>query len=177
MRQPPTRYSRLQIALHWGIAALILTQLVFNRGMERDFDAMMDGGSGGLSGWAILHMTVGISVLILATLRIFVRLTRGAPPPPADNPAFIIWSGHLNHFALYLLMFAMPLTGAFAWFGESDIAAELHEWGVLALQVVIFFHILGALMEHFVFKQDSLLRIFRAEGPKPEPSRQPARSK
>ena len=46
-------------------------------------------------------------------------------------------------------MFAMPLTGALAWFGHSDIAAKLTN-GASWRCCAIFFHILGALMEHFI---------------------------
>ena len=171
MTKAPARFSRLQIVLHWIVAALMVTQLLCNRGMEAAFDARMDGAGNGSDIWAILHITLGLAVLALAALRLIVRLSRGVPPPPADNPAFIVWTGHLAHFALYLLMFALPLTGAFAWFGKSEIAAELHEWAALLLWVLIFLHILGALAEHFIFKQHSLLRILGAEEKRRLPTR------
>lgn len=38
----------------------------------------------------------------------------------------------MTHLALYLLMFALPLTGAIAWFGHSEIAADLRTCSVPA---------------------------------------------
>ena len=38
----------------------------------------------------------------------------------------------MTHLALYLLMFALPLTGAIAWFGRSEIAADLRACSVPA---------------------------------------------
>ena len=165
--QPPPRnlsgYSRLQIALHWIIVGLIGTQLLLNDGMQQSFDDRMHGSIGADGSWAALHMIIGIGIFALAALRLTVRLTRGAPPPPADNPALVTWAGILNHLALYLLMFAMPLTGAIAWFGFSDIAAELHEFGRPILIALIALHVFGALVEHLVLGQNTLLRMFRTE--------------
>ena len=38
-----TGYSRLQIALHWAIAALIVANYLISEGMEDAFDGMMEG--------------------------------------------------------------------------------------------------------------------------------------
>lgn len=156
-------YSRAQIALHWVIVALIGTQLLLNDGMQKAFNARMNGALVEAGSWAALHITIGIGIFVLAAIRLAVRLTRGAPPPAAHNPAIITLAGILNHLALYLLLFAMPLTGAIAWFGFNDIAAELHEYGRLILIALIILHVLGALAEHFVFGQNTLLRMFRTE--------------
>ncbi|MDP3959514.1 MAG: hypothetical protein Q8Q26_05495 [Pseudorhodobacter sp.] len=91
-------------------------------------------------------------------------MTRGAPRPPPDNPALVTWAGILAHLALNLLMFAMPLTGAIAWFAHNEIAAELNELGRFLLTPLIGLHVLGALAEHFIFGQNNLLRMFRTEG-------------
>lgn len=156
----PRDFSGLQVALHWGIAGLIGVQLVFNRAVEADFDARMDGGTGQPGYGALLHVGVGLTILFLVLLRLAVRLARGAPEPPADNPRIILWLGMANHLALYALMLAMPLTGAIAWFGLREIAAELHEWGGVLMMVFVALHVLGALVEHFVFRQDTLSRMF-----------------
>ena len=39
----PRGYSRLQIGLHWTIAALIVIQLVYNEPMQRAFDDRVEG--------------------------------------------------------------------------------------------------------------------------------------
>lgn len=157
----PTGYSRLQIVLHWTIAALVIFQLLVNGGMQDAFDDRMDGDAVEDMGWAILHISVGVTILALAVLRLFVRLRRGAPPPHDDKPAFINWIGFLTHLALYGFIFLMPVTGAFAWFGGSDFSAELHEFGRLLLIPLIVLHAAGALAEHFFFRNDTLVRMLR----------------
>jgi cytochrome b561 len=155
----PANYSLLQIILHWTIAALIIFQLLVHDGMELAFDDRMDGEpvENGIA--AAIHIGVGLAVLVLGILRLAIRLVRGAPPAHEDKPLIITWIGYLTHFALYGFIFAMPLTGIAAWFGHADAAAELHELGRLILIPVIAFHVLGAFAEHFVFRNNALLRM------------------
>ena len=105
-----------------------------------------------------------VTILVLAIIRLAIRLTRGAPPAHRDKHAILIWIGYATHFALYGFIFLMPFTGALAWFFGIELSAEIHEIGRLILIPTIGLHILGGLAEHFVFKNDSLLRMLRPAG-------------
>ena len=50
-------------------------------------------------------------ILILAVIRLGVRLRSGAPPLPRDLPAPMKLAAHLSHYALYALMIGLPLIG------------------------------------------------------------------
>lgn len=158
----PRGYSKIQIALHWTIAVLVLLQLFVNEDMQRAFNDRLEGGQLGASSGALLHIVVGLTVLALALLRLTIRLVRGAPPPHASNPAIVNWLGHATHFLLYGFIILMPLTGAIAWFFGVEFSAKLHEIGRLVLIPAISLHVLGALVEHFVFRNDSLRRMLKA---------------
>lgn len=157
----PKGYSTLQIALHWIIAALVIFQLLVNEGMQQAFDDRMDGERVEDMGAALVHIAIGVTILVLAVIRLIVRLTRGAPPAHDDKPAIINWIGYATHFLLYGFIFAMPLTGALAWFGGVEASAEIHELGRLVLIPLIGLHIAGALTEHFVFRNDTLMRMLK----------------
>lgn len=160
---PVTRgYSTIQIVLHWTIAALVLFQLFVNEDMQHAFDDRLDGDRIEEMSGALLHMGVGMTVLALAVLRLGIRLVRGVPPAHDDKHLVINWLGYATHFLLYGFIFVMPLTGALAWFGGVEFSAELHELGRLVLVPAIGFHVLGALVEHFVFRNDSLRRMLKA---------------
>jgi cytochrome b561 len=58
-----------------------------------------------------IHKTLGIAILILALIRLAVRLRYGAPPLPADLPEPMKLAAHRSHYALYALMIAMPMIG------------------------------------------------------------------
>jgi cytochrome b561 len=158
----PRGYSRIQITLHWTIAALVIFQLFVNEAMQHAFADRLDGEQIEEFGGALLHVVIGLTVLVLAAIRLAVRALRGAPAPHSDTPAIFNWLGHATHYLLYGFIFAMPLTGAIAWFFRIEVAAELHELGRLILVPAIGLHVLGALAEHFVFRNDTLMRMLRA---------------
>ena len=142
-------------------AALVIFQLFVNDGMQHAFDDRMDGEPIDDGPAALLHIAIGVTVLALAVIRLAVRLIRGTPPPHDDKPAFINWIGYATHVALYAFIFGMPVTGAIAWFGGIEISAEIHEFGRLVLIGLISLHLAGALAEHFVSRNDTLLRMVR----------------
>ncbi len=154
-----TGYSALQVVLHWTIAALVVFQLLVNEGMQDAFDDRIEGEAVADMDGAMLHIVAGLAVLALAFVRLAVRFVRGTPHPPADNPVVLTWIGHVTHLLLYGFIFLMPITGAVAWFGGIELSAELHELGRLVLIPLIGFHVLGALAEHFVFRNDTLVRM------------------
>jgi cytochrome b561 len=98
------RYTTVAIALHWAIAALI----IFNLGLG----FFMEGLAPELKRIIIpLHISSGITVLVLTVLRIVWRLTHRPPPFLAGLAAWERSAAHAVHGLLYVLMLAMPLTG------------------------------------------------------------------
>jgi cytochrome b561 len=161
----PNGYSLLQIVLHWTIAALVIFQLLVNKGIQDAFDDMMDSDPVDDGFWAALHIAVGVTVLLLAIVRVLVRLRRGAPPPEkaAGRPVILDWLAFATHLALYGFIFAMPLTGAIAWFGGSDLSAEAHELGKLLLIPLILLHAIGGFVEHFYYRNGTLFRMLKPD--------------
>ena len=58
-----------------------------------------------------IHKSLGMAILVLALIRLVVRLRYGAPPLPLDLPEPMKLAAHLSHYALYALMIGMPLLG------------------------------------------------------------------
>jgi len=161
-RIAPKGYSLLQIVLHWTIAALVVLQLLVNESIQNEFKSRSDGETFDIEAGALLHIVVGLSIFALAGFRLLVRLRRGAPEQHSTNPPLINLAGHAAHLLLYAFLFAMPLTGAIAWFTGLELSAVLHELGRFVLIPLIALHAFGALVEHFVFKTDSLKRMLRS---------------
>ena len=99
-----TRFSPLQRALHWVMAICILAMLFIGVGMvstvKPDYLTLVS-----------IHKPLGVVILVLALIRLVVRLVRGAPPLPADMPAPMKLAAYLSHLAFYALMIALPLLG------------------------------------------------------------------
>ena len=164
----PLGYNSTQIVLHWLIAALLIFQIVmgeqivpayraFRKGMEASADDLLN---------ADIHVYVGVAVLVLAILRLAIRFGRGAPAAPAEEGAVQRGLASLTHIALYVIMIGMPVTGMLAWYLGVAEMGEIHEAAKLAIVLIVALHAAGALWQHFVARNDVLLRILRPEGPK-----------
>jgi cytochrome b561 len=98
------RFTPLQRALHWLMAAMVVAMLFIGVGMvstlHPKFLTLLS-----------IHRPLGIAILVLAVLRIGVRLWRGAPPLPGDLPPWQAAGAKASHYLLYGLLIAMPLIG------------------------------------------------------------------
>ena len=155
-----TGYSRLQIALHWLIAVLIVAAWVTHEVMEDAFETRLETGVLSPNPHAIL----GLSVFVLVLIRIVVRHRQGAPGPvPGSSPlaeAAALW----GHRLLYLLMLLTPLGGAITWFGGIEALGEGHELLGNALMIVALGHALVAIAHQVLLKDGTMTRMIRPRG-------------
>lgn len=162
------RYSTAAVVIHWLTAALLLTQVgvgfAFHQFFERGTPERME-----LFAW---HKTLGVVILMLALLRLAVRLMRRPPPFPADYPKLQAAAATWIHRLLYVMLIALPLTGlaAVSWRGPEvelmgglaipsipGVTEEAHEvfeeahivlvWATIAMLVG---HVAAALWHQFV---------------------------
>jgi cytochrome b561 len=171
----PTRYSAVAQSFHWIIAALIVSQFVLGL-WAGDLPL-------GAHKLALLarHKSFGMTILMLAILRLLWRF--GNPPPelPAGMTSLEQFLARATHIAFYVLLFAMPLTGwmmssaknySVSWFGfftwpnligKNESAFELLRTTHHVLSYILFaiavLHILAALKHHFWNKDGVLLRM------------------
>lgn len=101
----PIRFSSTAIGLHWLIALLIAG--AFGLGWYMN-DLPISPARLQYYAW---HKWVGVTVFGLAFLRLFWRLTHRPPSPPATMARWQVYASALAHAALYLLLFAVPLSG------------------------------------------------------------------
>lgn len=154
-------YSARQIRLHWIVAALIVLQFVLHEPMAEAWDVIKDGGPPPAFNWLVLsHVFGGALVLVFALWRLVLRQSRGVPPPPAEEPPVLRMAAHLGHLALYALMILMPLSGAAAWFGGIDAAAEVHETMKPLMILLVAVHVAAAIW-HQVWLKDGLMDRMR----------------
>jgi cytochrome b561 len=98
------RFTPLQRLLHWLMAVCILSMLFIGVGMVSTIAPKY-------LPLISIHKTLGIAILVLALIRLAVRLRSGAPALPPDLPEPMKLAAHLSHYALYALMIGMPLLG------------------------------------------------------------------
>jgi cytochrome b561 len=98
------RFTPLQRLLHWLMAFCILAMLFIGVGMVSTVKPKY-------LTLVSIHKPLGIAILVLALIRLAVRLRYGAPALPADLPEPMKLAAQLSHYALYALMIGMPLLG------------------------------------------------------------------
>lgn len=166
------KYPLVSRIFHWVMAAAILFMVAAGLYMTRqEYSPFVIS----LYGW---HKSVGFLILVAVALRLswrlaFVRL------PEAPGPKWQQRFARYTHYALYLLMFMIPLSGwamssakgfpvsVFGWFVLPDIAPvdksighffyEVHEYTAYTLIALSSLHILAALYHQFKLK-DGLMR-------------------
>lgn len=169
------RYSLPAIALHWVMAALVLGMLplgVYMTGLRLSPEKLQ------LYSW---HKWAGVCVFLLALVRLAWRLFRAPPPLPAHMSGLARLAAHAGHNLLYLLLFAIPLSGWMmssakgfqtVWFGVlplPDLVAKDRELGDLlqslhwALNMILLatlgLHVAAALKHHFIDRDGVLSRM------------------
>jgi cytochrome b561 len=104
----PGRYTAVAILLHWLIALGILALIVIGLLMTQ-----WPGAIGPMETFKLyqLHKSIGITVLLLAVMRILWRFTHKPPALPTEMPAVEKGAAHGLHWLLYVLMLGLPLTG------------------------------------------------------------------
>jgi len=190
------RYSKVAVILHWLIAIGIFSMLAFGWYMaELPKDApkqiafdLFDFGiytlqlSEAVSPRTFyfgLHKSIGITLLALIIVRFLWRLTH---KPPAMLTSYQPFERKLAtgvHHLLYLMMFAVPLTGLIMaaaskygakWFDVTiipgfdnemvrDIFHEAHEIAGVLIVAILALHIAGALKHQFIDKDETMKRM------------------
>ena len=133
-----------------------------------------------------IHKSIGITILLLAVLRLVWRLIQGAPEWPAHMAAWEKLAAAGAHWALYGLILAQPLIGILhsnaanfpivfwdsyqlpALIGPNEMIAELleeaHELVADGLAVLILLHVAAALRHHIQLKDNVLKNMMPSKG-------------
>ena len=132
-----------------------------------------------------LHISVGVTLLMLLALRIIVRVRNTPPPLPEHMAGWEKTGSHLGHFGLYLLPAAVITVGwaetdfgghGVRWFGLSmpklfptmetlwglnleEITAFLHEWGAYAMLILALVHVAAVIKHKWFDGHDVLQRM------------------
>jgi cytochrome b561 len=124
---PGARYTRTAIHLHWLIAGLILCAFVVGWVMMQ---LPVSPLRVRLVNW---HKWIGISVLMLAVLRVLWRLKHPAPAL-IGMPRWQRILAHGLHGLFYGLLFLMPISG---WFSSNAAGYPVVYLGLLRLPTLV----------------------------------------
>jgi cytochrome b561 len=173
-----TRYGATAQALHWLTATAVLAAFIYGLGgseervyaVGRDLERQ-------------IHESLGVLVFALVALRLAWRAV-AVRPAPVPAPRWMRSTSAAVQAALYLLMFAVPITAitgawleghSLTFLGGLEIApqlvkshelgatfAEVHTWLGDGLIWIAGLHALAALFHHFILKDGVLSSMLPA---------------
>lgn len=168
-------YGSVAKLLHWLIAILFIGMIIFGLILAN----MKDNPN--LPALVALHKSIGLTLLLLVIIRLGWRFTNVQPLLPITVPRWERLASHLVHFFLYVVVFAMPITGwlmsswkhkpvvFWGWFnaalplkkndilsGQFFMAHQVIAWISIGL---ICLHIGAALKHHYIEKNNVLKRM------------------
>lgn len=179
-RNSVSRYGSLSIGLHW-VMLLLLAAVCACMELRGNFPKGSDIREG-LKTW---HFMLGLSVLVLVSVRMVARFFGTAPDIQPAIPKWQNAVAKLMQLALYALMFGMPILG---WLilsadgrpipffglqlppliGESSAIAEwaeeIHEIGGAVGYVLVGLHAAAALAHHYVLNDNTLRGMLPGRG-------------
>ena len=105
---PAQKYTKVAMAFHWIIAALIVWGFALGWIMTD-----IPGFTPTKLRYFSWHKWIGVTVLALAVLRLLWRATHRPPALPDGMHGWEKVAAHLGHVALYALMLVIPISGYF----------------------------------------------------------------
>lgn len=170
------KFNPALISLHWLMLLLIIGSYV-----TMELSESFPEDSPEAFALKSNHFSLGVSILLLVVVRVVVRLVTQTPPiVPAPNAKQALMA-KVMHLALYLFMFAMPITGWLMvnahgypvsfWgllelprlIGETESLGhflhEAHEVGGSLGYFLIGLHAAAGLFHHYKVKDNTLLRM------------------
>lgn len=175
MSSDSTRYGSVTITLHWLMALMILGSIILGLYMV---ELQLSPQKLKLYSW---HKWLGVTIFAMALIRALWRLSHPVPPMPPGMPRWQLGMAHATHLAIYVLLFAIPVSGwlmssAFGFqviylgvlpipdvLGKDKILAEqlkeLHEVLNITLWILLLLHITAALKHHIIDRDTVLHRM------------------
>lgn len=133
MSEEQARYNGIAMAIHWLTALAVIGLLIVGNYM-----ADLPKTDPSKLFLFNMHKSFGVSVFLLSVLRLVWRLTHKPPPLPAEMPAWEQKAAHAAHWALYALLFLVPLLG-WLMVSESPRNVPTMIFGVVQLPHLPFF--------------------------------------
>jgi cytochrome b561 len=170
------RYTKTAMLLHWLSALLIIAAFFLGLTM-----VAIPGFSPTKLKYFSWHKWLGVTVLLVAALRLLWRKANRPPPPLLSIPAWQHRVAEGMHYLLYFLIFAVPVSGYFYTYAAGVPVVYLGLWQMpavigpnpelkpllktvhyvltMTMAAAVVAHALAALKHHFIDRDITLKRM------------------
>ncbi|MFI8416772.1 cytochrome b561 [Serratia sp. NPDC078593] len=170
-----TKFSRVQILLHWAIFILIVFTYA-----AMELKGLTQKGSNGREWMNTTHYTLGFTVFVLMIFRVYLKIKNKYPPIHPQPPRWQIILAKTMHGVLYLIFISLPIFGVLSlYYGSvewsffsyvmpiADVKnsnmqhnlKEIHELVANAGYFIIGLHAAAALFHHYIIRDNTLIRM------------------
>ena len=171
IRNSDQKYGLISIIFHWMMALIIIATFILGLNLKHNFQYYYEV--------LALHNSLGITILLLAILRVTWRFFN-IKPTQLPNKVILMKLATLTHIFFYIIFFTLPITGYLLTNLQGDVVLfygysfpeilgqsrglknyvhTIHDYVGNILLVLFSLHVLGALYHHFI-KKDNTLRRF-----------------
>ncbi|MDE2362456.1 MAG: cytochrome b [Hyphomicrobiales bacterium] len=173
------RYDAVARVLHWAAAILIVIGFAMGLLIDAPPKAWYPA-------WLNTHALIGVSVLLIALVRLAWRVRRPPPGPLPGASALATSAVRIGHGALYAAMILVPLIGFAPLFTRGfgvdfglfaipsplakapretvHLATEIHSYAAYALAALAVGHVAAALWHQFRLRDNAILRMMPPRG-------------
>ena len=165
------RYGLISIIFHWLMALIIIATFILGLNLKHNFQYYYEV--------LALHNSLGITIFLLALLRVAWRYIN-IKPIPLPNKPILMKIATLTHIFFYIIFFTLPITGyiltnlqgdivLFYGYGLPEVLEQnrglknyvhtIHDYVGNILLILFSLHVLGALYHHLIKKDNTLRRI------------------
>jgi len=184
-RNSPTDWSTPIKILHWLLAVGVIGMAIFGLLIKYGDFSQVER----IRLYA-LHKSTGLTILVLALLRLLVRVVDRRRPVLPPMPRWQHIGSTVSHVLLYVILIGMPLSGwlynsasgfPLQWFGQFQVpalsgrdaelkglAGSLHFAGLFLLVAVLAAHAGAAIKHHFI-DRDRVLKSMLPRFRRPRP--------
>jgi len=170
------RYTKTAMSLHWLMALLIISAFIMGLVMTS-----IPGFSPAKLRYFSWHKWIGVTVFALAVLRVLWRQFHRPPPHPERMPAWQNRAADAVHVLLYILIFAVPISGYLYTLSAGvpvvylgvwpmpvimdpnpewkPVFRAVHYWLDMTMAALVLGHAGAALKHHFIDRDNVLKRM------------------
>ena len=154
----PTHYNKFHILIHWLVVVIILIQMITGDKIALEFLAIrnqvinIDGNTSNSQ----IHMLGGLFIILLMAIRVFLRIKFGVPAPTKKTNDPLKFLSTFVHLGIYLILFAIPITGLLAFSTINVNLGIAHKILVNILYLFVIFHLIGVAF-HQIFLGDNIM--------------------
>lgn len=180
LRSTKERWGWMTRALHWTIALAVIGMLAAGLYAVHGIAVATPAGDKLFYTVIDIHKSFGLLILLLMVVRLLWRLSERTPQLPLATPSWERLLARCSQILLYVGLFVMPVSG-YLWasaYGEPvrffgiklpalvqltgpsiRLARHTHDIAAYVLLAIVAMHILGALKNHCIDRNDVLRKM------------------